>query len=395
MQIIENSLERLLRRLPIGWLQLRNNRTRFFAAVMGITFANVLVFMQLGFKGALLGTIAIPYHQMNADILLSASDMNTMADGSPIPRQRRFQALGIDGIESATSVFHGRIEWKQPDGSIRNLDVFGVDPAASAFKNEQIQSQLHHITKLDVALMDRKTRNVSKNIFKKIEAGEPLVFETRQRTMNVVGTFDMGGGFTADGYLIVSDQTFLRLFPQRHPGAPDHIFVKVSELSKLESIMQSLSFVLPKEDTQVRTVSTAINKDVGFQTTQRPVGLIFGFGVMIGILVGIIIVYQVLSTDVADHMKEYATFKAIGYPHRFFLSIIFEEAMILGIVGFMPGLVISTVFYAIVSRVTGLPLQMTIERMSMLLLGSIVMCMLSGALAARKLAQADPAELFA
>ena len=55
-------------------------------------------------------------------------------------------------------------------------------------------------------------------------------------------------------------------------------------------------------------------------------------------LVGLVIVYQVLSTDVADHLREYATFKAMGYPHRFFLGIVFEEALILGVIGFVPGL---------------------------------------------------------
>jgi putative ABC transport system permease protein len=135
-------------------------------------------------------------------------------------------------------------------------------------------------------------------------------------------------------------------------------------------------------------------KDQSFQTTQRPVGLVFGFGVVIGILVGVIIVYQVLSTDVADHMKEYATFKAIGYPQRFFLGIVFEEALILAVFGFIPGLLVSLGLYAIVAAVTGLPLAMTGSRAVLVLLGTIAMCALSGALATRKLARANPADLF-
>ncbi len=77
--------------------------------------------------------------------------------------------------------------------------------------------------------------------------------------------------------------------------------------------------------------------DLSYQTTQRPTGVIFGFGVAMGVLVGLVIVYQVLSTDVADHLREYATFKAMGYPHRFFLSIVFEEAAILGAIALSLG----------------------------------------------------------
>ena len=78
-------------------------------------------------------------------------------------------------------------------------------------------------------------------------------------------------------------------------------------------------------------------EDLRYQQTRRPTGIIFGFGVLIGVLVGLVIVYQVLSTDVADHLREYATFKAMGYGPGFFLGVVFEEALILGIMGFMPG----------------------------------------------------------
>jgi putative ABC transport system permease protein len=127
---------------------------------------------------------------------------------------------------------------------------------------------------------------------------------------------------------------------------------------------------------------------------QRPVGLVFGFGVVIGILVGIIIVYQVLSTDVAEHLKEYATFKAIGYSQRFFLGIVFEEALILAILGFVPGLLVSFLLYIVVAAVTGLPLAMTVARAVFVLVGTLGMCALSGTLATRKLARANPADLF-
>jgi putative ABC transport system permease protein len=122
--------------------------------------------------------------------------------------------------------------------------------------------------------------------------------------------------------------------------------------------------------------------------------LIFGFGVAIGILVGIIIVYQVLSTDVADHLREYATFKAIGYPQRFFLGIVFEEAFVLALFGFIPGVLISIGLYAVVSNVTGLPITMPLSRPLYVLIGTFAMCGLSGAIATRRLANANPADLF-
>lgn len=387
-------LERLLGRLPIGWLQLAHNRARLAAAVAGVAFANILVLMQLGFMGALIGSIRLPYDQLNADILIMASDMNTLADGSPVPRQRMFEALAIEGVAQATPLYYGRIDWKQPDGTQRSLDTFGVDPAGRPFRGAAIEARLGDIANSDLALIDARTRNAPPGLLESITAGAPYSFEAKGRTLSVVGTFAIGGGFSADGYLIVSDQTFLKLFPQRVSGAPNLILLRLEPGADHKKVLAELRQVLPDYDSAVRTIDETVARDQRFQTTQKPVGLIFGFGVVIGILVGVIIVYQVLSTDVADHIKEYATFKAIGYPQRFFLSIVFEEAAILAMFGFIPGMAIASGLYLVIAQVTGLPLAMTAGRAALVLVGTVAMCALSGAIATRKLARANPADLF-
>ncbi len=384
----------MLGRLPIGWLQLTHNRTRLFAAIAGVAFANILVFMQLGFLGALIESIKLPYDQMNADIIISASDTNTMSDGSPIPRQRMFEALSVAGVASATPVFLSKLEWKQADGTIRSMDIFGIDPSAKTFRSDKIAQVLKTIALPDRGIIDRKTRNVPKELFEKIEQGEPMVFETRGRTLSIDDTFTIGGGLVSDGYFIVSDQTFLKLFPQRISGAPDHIFVVLEKGAGLQSVLTKLRERLPAYDTTVSSVTEAVKKDQNFQTTQKPVGLIFGFGVIIGVMVGIIIVYQVLSTDVADHLREYATFKAIGYQQSFFVGIIIEEAIILAVFGFVPGVLISMGLYQVVIAAAGLPMVMPGSRLALVFFGTIIMCSLSGIIATRRLAQANPADLF-
>jgi putative ABC transport system permease protein len=387
-------LERLLGRLPIGWLQLVHNHARLAAALAGVAFANILIFMQLGFLGALIESIRLPYAAMNADVLVVASDMNTLSDGSPLPRQRMFEALSTPRVASATPLSYGKIDWKQPDGTNRTLDVFGIDPAARAFRIPAIDAARAAIQNPDVAIIDSGTRNVPQDLFASIDRGEPYSFEAKGRTVTVVGTFTIGGGFSADGYLIVSDQTFLRLFPQRASGAPNLILLQLEPGADRQEVIAALKATLPDYDSAVRTVDEAVAKDQGFQTTQRPIGIVFGFGIVIGVLVGVIIVYQVLSTDVADHLREYATFKAIGYHQRFFLGVVFEEALILALLGFVPGIAIALALYAAIEMATGLPLAMTPARAVLVLVGTIVMCVLSGAIATRRLARANPADLF-
>jgi putative ABC transport system permease protein len=387
-------LTRLLGRLPVGWLQLTHNRVRFAAALAGVAFANILVFMQLGFLGALIDSIGLPYRALSADILVSASDANTLADASPLPRQRMYQALAVPGVARATPLYYGKIDWKQPDGTIRTLDTFGIDPTAHAFRTADIEVADAVLTLPDAALIDRRTRNAPPNVFTMIDTGTPYRFEAKNRTLSVMGTFEIGGGFGADGYLVVSDQTFLRLFPARAPGAPNHVLVTLEPGTDTKAAARRLEAALGEGDAVVRTVAEAIAKDQAFQTTQRPVGLVFGFGIVIGAMVGAIIVYQVLSSDVADHIREYATFKAMGFSNSYFMGIIVEEAVILATIGFVPGMLVAFGLYAAVAAVTGLPVAMSWMLLLIVFGGTLAMCVLAGFLATRRLARADPSELF-
>jgi putative ABC transport system permease protein len=387
-------LTRLLGRLPIGWLQLTHSRTRMAAALSGVAFANVLVFVQLGMMGALNGTVGMTYAPVRGDIIISSVDANTLTDGSPLSRRVMFQALSDPEVVAAAPFYLAKVDWTRDDGSTATLDVYGLPAEAERFAGRDVSGSLGALALPDSALIDQRTRGADAAALAAITPDKPLRFEVNGHTITATGSFALGGGFSADGAMVVSDQTFLRLFPSRIAGTPTHVLVDVVKGADEEVVAARLSDLLADEAVKVRTMAAAQAADLSYQTTQRPTGVIFGFGVAMGVLVGLVIVYQVLSTDVADHLREYATFKAMGYPHRFFLGIVFEEAAILGAIGFVPGLLLSLGIYAVMAQATGLPVGMTTVRAIMVLVGTVLACAASGALATRRLRAADPAELF-
>lgn len=392
---ITRLLQRLLGRLPIGWLQLSHSKTRLLTAVAGVTFANILVFVQLGILGALNGSSVAPYSLFKADILISSSDANTLSDGSNVARQRMFQSLGVSGVNDASGIYIAMVEWQMEDGTSSTLQVFGINPDADGFINSGISKDIVQSLRIaDTALIDARTRGASPALFKDMSIDEPLMIELNGITISATGELNVGSGFTSDGSLMVSDQTFLRLFAKRHASAPSHVLIKVNDGLSQNVIVSRLRKQLDTESVKVNTFDDAIAADLAYQTTERPTGVIFGFGVLIGVLVGIVIVYQVLATDVANHLREYATFKAMGYRQSFFRSIVFEEAIILAVIGFLPGLAITSLLYAGLASATGLPISMDAGRAVGVLLGTIAACGISGAIATRRLAGADPADLF-
>jgi putative ABC transport system permease protein len=384
----------LFRRLPIGWLQLSHNKGRLLAAVSGVAFANLLVFMQLGIMGALNGSTLAPHGLLDSDIILSSQEGNTLTDSEPVARVRMFQALGVAGVSNATPLFIGNLPFTLDDGTSVSLLAFGVDTAKPGFYSSQVGDALDRLTLENTALLDEGTRGMPDTVIENLRSGGTVSFESKGATLTAIGAIHVGGGFLADGMLVMSDQTFLRFFASRSSGAPNHILIRINDGISADTVAARLRAVLPTTSVRIQTVQEAQAADLAFMSTERPTGIIFGFGVFMGILVGLVIVYQVLSTDVADHLREYATFKAMGYGQPFFLGIIFEEAVVLAVFGFIPGLIVSMGLYAGLVAVTGLPVAMDVPRAILVFLGTLAACTLSGAIATRRLANADPADLF-
>ncbi|MES2549414.1 MAG: FtsX-like permease family protein [Pseudomonadota bacterium] len=386
-------LQRLLGRLPIGWLQLTHNRTRFAAALVGVAFANVLVFVQLGIMNSM-GTATLrPYEFFSADVMISASDANALNDGGNVARQWLLQAMADPDVTDGAGLFIGNVPWDRGDADI-SLTTFGVDPARPGFIAPEIAGEISLLEVQDAVLVDRLARGLTREEAAAIRPQSPIAFETQGRTLTAYSTFSGGGGFGGDGYMIVSDQTFLSLFPARRSTAPDHILLRLRPGADVAATVLRLRELISDPALRIRSYADAAQEELTYQQTKRPTGIIFGFGVLIGVLVGLVIVYQVLSTDVADHLREYATFKAMGYGQRFFMGIVLEEALILGIIGFLPGFAVGATILTLMAKVTTLPLAITPSMAVTVFIGTVFFSVLSGTIATRRLAAADPADLF-
>lgn len=386
-------LQALFGRLPIGWLQLTHNRTRFAAALAGVAFANVLVFVQLGIMNSMGAATLRPYDFFQADIMISAGDANSLTDGGNVARQWMLQAMADPDVTDGMGLFIANVAWDRGDKDI-SLSTFGVDPVKPGLVSAEIAGDLPLLQVQDAAILDRMARGLAKDEAAAIRPQTPLAFETQSRTLVAYATFTGGGGFGGDGYMLVSDQTFLSLFPARSSAAPDHILLTVRRGADVATVVARLRTLISDPSLRIRSYGDAAQDDLQYQQTKRPTGIIFGFGVLIGVLVGLVIVYQVLSTDVADHLREYATFKAMGYGPRFFLSVVFEEALVLGVMGFIPGLIVGTAILTLMGKITTLPLAMSFSMAVSVFIGTVVFSAVSGAIATRRLAAADPADLF-
>lgn len=389
----------LHRRTPLGWKQLTHAKGRFAIAAAGVAFAVLLIFMQLGFMNMLFDSAVMIHRRLNADIVLVSSTARDFANPGTFPRSRLLQALGVPGVADAEALYVTSREWiKQSEidrGERGQMLMLGVRPDFNAFLDPEISANQHLLVETGTALFDRKTRGNFIPFIKAIEHGERPQTELGGRTVTLVGTMQIGSSFGTEGVLIVSDQTFFEFAINRVPATPSVGLVHVAaghDVAKVASAIRARFGAY--DDTRVMTMPNFIEHSKGRMRRDSAISFVFTFGTIIGMIVGIVIVLEILSADVHDHLAEYATFKAMGFTNRALLGVVFEQSLILSIAGFVPGLLVSLGLYAVVRSALTMPIGMTAERLVTVFVLAVVMCMISGAIATRRVRNTDPADVF-
>ncbi|MEO1673613.1 MAG: ABC transporter permease DevC, partial [Cyanobacteria bacterium J06631_2] len=274
-----------------------------------------------------------------------------------------------------------------------SMMVVGFDPERPAFNLPEVNRQLDKVKIPDTVLFDRASRGEYEEAIASIEQGQVVTTESDRTTVTIGGLFEVGASFADDGALMTSDQNFLRLFPRREQGTVNLGIINLEPGQDSVAVRQALNAYLP-EDVEAYTHEEYVEKEVTYIQNRSPIGFVFTLGTTMGFIVGIVIVYQVLSTDVNDHMAEYATFKAMGYKNSYLLFVVLEEALILSLAGFIPSTILAVGLYQLTAAATALPIVMPVSRAITVLTLTIVMCGISGAIATRKLQSADPADIF-
>jgi putative ABC transport system permease protein len=384
----------MLRKIPLAWLQLTRERTRLLVALAGIAFADILMFMQLGFQDSLYYSNVRFHVSLQGDIVFISNQSNSLISMKSFSQRRLVQALDLKEVESVHPIYLDFTSWKNPDtGRPRTIFVIGSNPEKSIFDIPGVAENLSKLSLPDVVLYDRASRVEFGPIAKNFDAGKLVTAEVRQRRLKVAGLFTLGASFGADGNLITSDVNFLRIFNNRQQGLIELGLIKLKAGSNVEVVAKQLKKYLTA-DINVFTKQEYIDFERTFWATNTAIGFIFTLGAIMGFIVGIVIVYQILYTEVADHLSEYATLKAIGYTHNYLLVVILQESFILALLGYLPGFLISLFLYQKAREATLLPVFMSTDRAVTVLILTILMCFISGVIAVRKLQAADPADIF-
>jgi putative ABC transport system permease protein len=384
-----------MRAVPYAWLQLSHDKLKLVAAVGGIMFAIILVFMQLGLRAALFDSSVRLHRAMDYELVMLSPRTTFLAQTKSFPRSRLHQVAGLESVESVSPlyVFLARYYYEGSPGIHRKVLAVGIDPTDTNIQLPGVMEKINDLKKADTAIMDRYGRVEFQPVIEDFDAGQSIRLQLNERSVSVLGLYELGTSFGIDGSIITSDLNFLRIFPDRGPGQIDLGLIRIAAGVDERAAKAEIMEFLP-DDVLLLTQQEYVQREVDYWSGSTPIGYVFSLGAVIGIIVGLIIVYQILFADVQTHLSEYATLKAMGYSQGYLRGLIFKEAVILSILGFLPALGVAELLYGQAEAATQLPMVMTLERAVSVFVMSVAMCCLSGLLAIRKLSGLDPAEVF-
>ncbi len=383
--------------LPLAWLQLKRQPIRYLVAVTGIGFAALLMYMQLGFQSGLLSSATTFYEALDADLILISPATLNSGTYRQFPQSLLFNALGVEGVKETIPIYVANVSVQKLDGvKPTSLRLIGYDPDSQVLNLPDIKAQRQLLKTPNYVLFDTLGNQNTGPIAEAFEKNgyQDLILSDFSKTFRVTGLFRLGSTFAADSNLISSDATAIQLaYRQINAGEISLGLIRLEQGTNIARVQKFLERTYG-EQLQVLTKPQLISQERDYWNNVSSFGVIFGFGTIMGLLVGGVVVYQVLYTDVSDHLKEYATLKAMGFSDGFILTIVIQEAFLLGISSFIPATIISAGMYAFLTAASGIRIEMTNDKTALVGMLTLGVCAASAAIAIRRLRDADPASVF-
>ncbi|MCU0528942.1 MAG: ABC transporter permease DevC [Cyanobium sp. Prado107] len=382
------------RRIPLAWLLLTRQPARLAVALAGIAFAGILMFMQFGFRDGLFDASVVIHRRFDADLVMISPRSTSSVSMAGFPRRRLVQAMADPDVIGTTPVNWNLLLWRNPDTrDTRSILALGFNPSDPLFRDSDLEERSGVLTQLGRILFDERSRAEFGPVAEWFRDGRVVESEINGRRVRVAGLVSIGASFGADGNMLTSSETFLDLLPDTPPGSIEVGLIRLRAGADAEAVARRIQAELPP-DARVLTRQGFIDFEMDYWRSSTAIGFIFTLGAAMGFVVGCVIVYQILYSDVSDHLAEYATLMAMGYRLRSLLGVVAREGLLLAVLGYLPAYAAGLGLYALVRDATNLPVGMDLDR-ALLVFGLILtMCMGSAFMAMRRLADADPAEIF-
>jgi putative ABC transport system permease protein len=392
---------------PLAIKNLTHIPARFALSCATIGFAVILMFMQAGFRNALLDSPVQILKTLGGDLVAVSPASYALASEQSFPASVLSQLRSQPGVQSVMPVYSERtfamvrvINEETPQKA-RYIRVIAIPADGFPLGNAALNELRPLLSTSQNGIIDQ----LSKRTYG-IPTDDPVALKATEvelngRRLRIVGRVPIGTDFAHDGNVIIGEHSLGEYFPYRGNGNPtgivDLAIIQLQPGADPQLTANELNALADQEGHgafRVYTHQALVEKEQAYWAKATPIGVIFTSGMFVGFAVGVIICYQILFTEIFDHLPEFATLKAMGYRDGYFVKVVLQQSFLLATFGFLPGVLVSWGLFHLLQSQAGLPMELTLGRMQSVFVLTVGMCVLGGMLAMRKIITADPANLF-
>ncbi|HZU88779.1 MAG TPA: FtsX-like permease family protein [Stellaceae bacterium] len=378
-------------KVPLAWHILVHEKGRTALALLGIFMAVVLVFTELGFFLAVPRGGLLLYDNLRFDLMLVSNQYEYQVQPGVLPRRDIDRLRRAPEVAAIAPLYFADAKWQAGDGIWPDTFVIGlpIGPprGMTIFTKDEIDRALGVLARPDTILVDQQTRAM----FGPLRTGREIRLNGHRETIG--GTYRMGTGFMGLGVALISEENFARLFPRRGLAFANLGLIRLKPGVEPARAAADLEKRLG-DATRIFTRNALEAHEVAYWTTRTSVGIIFGSGLVIAIVVGIMTIYQSLASQISRQLPQFATLKAIGYRNRTLSATVLAMALLLLLAAFVPAFLAAVGLYSVIRQETLLPVAMTGTRLAAVFAASLVMAAVSALLSIAGLRRAAPADVF-
>ena len=380
--------------IPLAWRQLADDKKRLVAALTGITFGIMLMLFQLGLYNGIMAMVVLPHTSLRGELVMVSPNYEYFGSSLEFSRRRLYQARSLPEVASTAPLYLGFLTWANPaTGRVRTIFAMAIEPDENPFTIPEIRDHVAAIRDPESILFDTLSQDDYGPVPLLFRERGSVEAEAERKRVRVTGLYTLGHTLAASADVILSDEGYFRLRPDKPRNMANVGMIQLKPGADADAVARRLRALLPP-DVEILPREVFVRNEQEYWAKRTPIGFVTVAGMLVGMLVGAIVVYQILYTDVNDHLHQYATLKAIGLGDGFFMGLVLQEAAILVALSFLPAALLTAVLNYQAHNAAHIPTELSPRDLLTVLAAVAVMCLAAGLLATRKLRAADPADVF-
>jgi putative ABC transport system permease protein len=372
--------------LRIAYKLLVNDRTKYMALLLGITFAVFLMIEMTSLFAGILARSSATVVNIGASMWVMDPAVQTVANTIPLPDNVQDEVRSLPGVKYAVPLYSGGALLKLGDGTYQSANVIGLDDSSLFGRPQLLSGHIEDIFGENAFIA------VDDSEFAKL--GNPHIgteFQLNDHRGKIVGIARVASsGLFGVPTLYTTYDRALQYIPNSR-FTISYLLVEPKSAADIPAIKRRVAaagyLALTKEE--------FIQKIATFYEYKTGIGTNMLLMTLISFIVGLSISGQTFYTFIVENMDKFGAIKAIGARSRELVSMILFQAAFVSLTGYGFGVgLCALAIWAARSYLPDYAAMITFRNLALAFGMVVIIASISSYIGVRKVLKIEPFDIF-